>query len=76
MTAVYVVTLGGTPLAFARSLEAAQDNAVGRETRHRACAVRWVERGPGEWRLMSRHGGDRRLSWSQYGVRAVPEVAS
>jgi hypothetical protein len=79
MSTAYVITIGAIPLAAATTLEAAQAEALAHETRYDKPGKvehRWDEYLPGRvWRLMSRPTGHRgRMSWTQYAVRAVPQV--
>lgn len=82
MATTYVVMRGDTPLAAATDLDAAQRDALTRQTAWSGADrwdYRWDEYLPGRlWRLMQRRRGlegkGRRFSWSAYAVHAVESV--
>ncbi|MFB6813077.1 hypothetical protein ACFCV8_00820 [Streptomyces sp. NPDC056347] len=75
---VFVILFRGAPTAAAPDLVTAQTHALAERTAPASASPYengWVEKGPGEWRLMTRRrdrGG--RWSWTQRAVRAVPLI--
>jgi hypothetical protein len=82
-TTAYVVMVGDTPLAVATDRDAAQDDALTRQTAWASASeydYRWDEYLPGKvWRLMQRRKGPegkgRRYSWTTYSVHAVESLS-
>ncbi|MFD8820815.1 hypothetical protein ACFV1C_00350 [Streptomyces sp. NPDC059605] len=74
----FIVMFHGAPTAAAPDLATAQEHALAERTAPASASPYengWVEKGPGEWRLMTRRrAGGGRWSWTQRAVRAVPLI--